>query len=180
MDSTLEIVKMTLKRINRNTRPNTEQSKRDYHFIGCYMKHQGKLSQKWHKESQVAARRAYQYYSIDHGDWTGLSPRKMAKMDRERFEELLRRREELKKGILLENDNITAPQSRETEGIIFDEEPSHVRSCETEEIDNVEELSHMTFTAPREGTEDPFWESVDLSFWGVPANPPTRRPAMNQ
>src|SRR5688572_5684286 len=78
---------------------------------------------------------------------------------------------------LLENDNSTASQSHETEGIIFDEEPSHVTSCETEGIDNVEELSHMTFTAPQEGTEDPFWESEDLSFYGVPADLPTCRPA---
>src|SRR5687768_14414548 len=108
MDSTLEIVKMILKRINRNTKPNSEQSKRDHHFMGCYLKHYGKLLQKWHKESQVAVRRAYQYYNIDHEDWEGSSPRKMAKMEREKFEELLRRREELKRGILLENDNITA------------------------------------------------------------------------
>ena len=90
--------------------------------------------------------------------------------------------------MLLENDNNTAPQSRETEGIIVDEEPSHVISCETEGIDNVEELSHMTFTAPRESIEDPFWEREDLSFYGVLADSPTRRPvdpltcrpAMNQ
>src|SRR4026208_1904871 len=167
MDSTLEIVKMTLKRINRNTKPNSEQSKRNYHFMGCYLKYQGKLPQKWHKESQVAARKAYQYYSVGHGDWEGPSPRKMAKMGREKFEELLRRREELKRGILLENNNNTAPQSRETEGIIFDEEPSHVPSCETEGIDNIEKLSHMIFAASREGTEDPFWESENLFFYGV-------------
>ena len=115
--------------------------------MGCYMKHHGKLPVKWHKEGQVAARRAYQYYSIDHGDWEGPFPRKMAKIGREKFEELLRRREELKRGILLKNTDNTAPQSRETEGIIFDKEPSHVTSCETEGIDNVEELSHMIFTA---------------------------------
>src|SRR5688572_7663825 len=114
--------------------------------MGCYMKHHGKLPFKWHKESQVAVRRAYQYYSIDHKDWEGPSPRKMIKMGREKFEELLRRREELKRGILLENaDNIT-PQSRETEGIIFDEELSHVLSCKTEGISNAKKLSHMTFT----------------------------------
>src|SRR5687767_315725 len=139
MDNIEEIVKLTLRRINRNTKINSQQSKRDHHFMGCYMKHHGKLPVKWHKESQVAARRAYQYYSVDYGDWEGPSPRKMAKMGREKFEELLKRREELKRGILLENDNNTAPQSRETEGIIFDEEPSHVISCETEGIDNVEE-----------------------------------------
>src|SRR5688572_23065714 len=98
MDDILEIVKLTLKRINRNTKINSDQSKRDYHFMGCYMKHHGKLPIKWHKESQVAARRAYQYYSIDHGDWEGPFPKKMAKMDWEKFEELLRRREELKRG----------------------------------------------------------------------------------
>src|SRR5688572_9029147 len=174
MEDIVEIVKLTLKRINRNTKINSDQSKRDHHFMGCYMKHHEKLPVKWHKEGQVAARRAYQYNSIDHGDWEVPSLRKMAKMGREKFEELLRRREELKRGILLENDNSTAPQSRETEGIIFDEEPSHVPSCETERIDNVEELSHMTFTTPQEGTEDLFWESEDLSFMEYL---PTCRPA---
>src|SRR5688572_11530959 len=120
MNSTLDIVKLTLKRINRNIKPNSEQSKKDYFFMRYYMKHQRKLPQKWHKESQVAARRAYQYYSIDHGDWKGSSLRKMIKMGREKFEELLRRREELKRGILLENMDITAPQPRETERIILD------------------------------------------------------------
>src|SRR5688572_30624774 len=72
--------------------------------------------------------------------------------------------------ILLENINITAPQSCETERIIFNEEPSHVLSCETEGISNAEKLNHMIFIAPREGTEDPFWESKDLSFYGVPAD----------
>ena len=79
--------------------------------------------------------------------------------------------------VLLENNDNTASQSRETEGIILDEEPSHVPSCETEGIDNVEELSHMIFTASQEGTEDLFWESEDLSFYGVPADLPTHRPA---
>jgi len=143
----------------------------------CYMKYYRKLPVKWHKKSQVVARRTYQYYSIDHRDWEGPSLRKMAKIGREKFEKLLKRRKEIKRGILLENDNNTAPQPRETEGIIFDEEPNHVQSCETEGIDNVKELSHMTFTMPREGTEDPFWESENLSFYGVPADLPTYRPA---
>ena len=43
MDSTIKIVKLTLKRINRNTKPNFKQAKRDYYFMGCYLKHQGKL-----------------------------------------------------------------------------------------------------------------------------------------
>src|SRR5688572_28447426 len=176
MNDIVEIVKLILKRINRNTKINSDQSKRDYHFMGCYMKHHGKLPVKWHKKSQVAARRAYQYYSVGYGDWEGPSPRKMTKMGREKFEELLRRREELKRGILLENNDNTTPQSHETEGIILDEESSHVPSCETEGINNVEELSHMTFTAPREGTEDPFRESGEHSFYGVLADLPTRRP----
>src|SRR5688572_5094657 len=141
MESNLDIVKLILKRINRNTKINSEQSKRDYYFIGCYMKHHRKLPVKWHKESQVAVRRAYQYYSVEYGDWEGPSSRKMTKMGREKFEELLRRREELKRGILLENNNITASQSHETEGIIFDEKLSHVISYETEGISNAEELS---------------------------------------
>ena len=77
----------------------------------------------------------------------------------------------------MEKDNATASQSRETEEIIFDKKLSHIQSCETEGINNVEELNNMTFTAPQEGTEDPFWESEDLSFYGVPADLPTCRPA---
>ena len=93
---------------------------------------QGKLPKKWHNESKVAARRTYQYYSVGIDDWEGPSPRKLGKMGKQTFKELLKGREELKGGILWKGTLTTEQQSRETEGTIMDGEPSHNQVYETE------------------------------------------------
>src|SRR6266542_1047891 len=54
-----------------------------------------------HKETQIAARRTYQYYSKIKGDWDGPSPRQFSKMKKSKFLDLLKRREEIEREILL-------------------------------------------------------------------------------
>src|SRR5688572_10250846 len=95
-----EIVGKTMQNIKENNKKNSKESKKNYHFIGWYLMNKGKLPRKWHNESKVAARRTYQYYSIGIDDWEGPSPRKFEKIRKQKFKELLKRREELKKRIL--------------------------------------------------------------------------------
>ena len=54
-----------------------------------------------HKETQIAVRRTYQYYSKIKGDWDGSSSRQFSKMKKSKFLDLLKGREELEREILL-------------------------------------------------------------------------------
>ncbi len=74
-----------------------------------------------HKETKVSARRIYQYYSKIKEDWDGPSPRKLGKIRKEKFWDLLKGREELEREILLAFSN---------------EVQSHV-------IEDHEEIEHM-------------------------------------
>src|SRR6266540_4193881 len=60
---------------------------------------------KMHNETKVSARRTYQYYSKIKEDWDGPSPRKLGKMRKEKFWDLLKEREELEREILLAFSN---------------------------------------------------------------------------
>src|SRR3989337_1705812 len=62
---------------------------------------------KFHPEKKLAHRRMYKYYKIGKGDWEGPSPRNFAKMSSTRFERVLKRREQLKRGTLLETEDVT-------------------------------------------------------------------------
>ena len=54
---------------------------------------------KLHKESQIGARRTYEYYSIRKGDWSGLSCRQFSKMTKFKYQlELAFRGEEFIEG----------------------------------------------------------------------------------
>ena len=66
------------------------QRKKDWYKIGEVMSRGHKV--KLHKESLVAARRTYKYYSVDHGNWEGPSPRELSKMNEEKFTRLLAER----------------------------------------------------------------------------------------
>src|SRR6185369_3409415 len=100
MEEKIRLFKKTMGMIKENTKKNTEKSKRDFYFIGWYLMNKGKLPEKWHNEGKIAARRTYQYYRTDIEDWEGPSPRKFEKMEKQKFKELLKGREELKGGIL--------------------------------------------------------------------------------
>ena len=66
------------------------QRKRNWYKIGEVMSRGHKV--KLHKESQVAARRTFKYYSVDSGNWEGPSPRELSKMNKEKFTRLLAER----------------------------------------------------------------------------------------
>jgi len=66
------------------------QRKANWYKIGEVISRGHKV--KLHKESMVAARRTYKYYSVDHGNWEGPSPRELSKINKEEFERLLAER----------------------------------------------------------------------------------------
>src|SRR6266542_617861 len=85
-----------------------------------------------HKETKILARRTYQYYSKIKGDWDGPSPRKLGKMRKEKFWDLLKEREELEREILLAFSNEV--QSHVMEG---HEEMEHMICHESTEVQDV-------------------------------------------
>src|SRR3990170_1621238 len=70
---------------------------------------------KFHPEKRFAHRRMYKYYNIGKGDWEGPSPRNFAKMSATRFERVLKRREQLKRGTLLETEDVTENTAETTD-----------------------------------------------------------------
>src|SRR6266540_748810 len=88
-----------LKEIRRNPMTERLQNKKRWYKVGKYLMQGNKL--KMHKETKVSARRTYQYYSKIKGDWDGPSPRKLGKMRKKKFWDLLKGREELEREILL-------------------------------------------------------------------------------
>src|SRR6266498_2655032 len=100
---------------------------------------------KMHKETKVSARRIYQYYSKIKEDWDGPSPRKLGKIRKEKFWDLLKGREELEREILLAFSNEV--QSHMMEG---HEEIEHMichRSTKVQDVmcqQQSGDLEHMT------------------------------------
>ncbi len=88
-----------LKEIRRNPMLERLQNKKRWYKVGKYLLQGRKI--KLHQETKVSARRTYQYYSKIKGDWDGPSPRKLGKMRKEKFVDLLKGREELEREILL-------------------------------------------------------------------------------
>src|SRR6266536_2236767 len=88
-----------LKEIRRDPMKERVQNKKRWYKVGKYLLQGKKI--KLHQETKVSARRTYQYYSKIKGDWDGPSPRKLGKMRKEKFWDLLKGREELEREILL-------------------------------------------------------------------------------
>ncbi len=88
-----------LKEIRRDLMREKLQNKKRWYKIEKYLMQGNKL--KMHKETKVSVRRTYQYYSKIKGDWDGLSPKKLGKIRKEKFWDLLKGREELEREILL-------------------------------------------------------------------------------
>ena len=63
----------------------------------------------------MAHRRIYQYYKIGKGDWEGPSPRNFGKMSATQFERVLKRREQSKRGTLLETEDVTVNTAETTD-----------------------------------------------------------------
>src|SRR6266508_3876044 len=88
-----------LKEIGRDPMKERLQNKKRWYKVGKYLLQGRKI--KLHQETKVLARRTYQYYSKIKGDWDGPLPRKLGKMRKEKFGDLLKGREELEREILL-------------------------------------------------------------------------------
>ena len=77
-----------LKEIRRDPMKERLQNKKRWYKVRKYLLQGKKI--KLHQETKVSARRTYQYYSKIKGDWDGPSPRKLGKMRKERFWDLLK------------------------------------------------------------------------------------------
>src|SRR6266540_3589744 len=95
----LSDIKQLLKEIKDEPMRQRKQNKRKWYKIGKYLLNGNKIVM--HKETQIAARRTYQYYSKIKGDWDGPSLRQLSKMKKSKFLDLLKGREEIEREILL-------------------------------------------------------------------------------
>jgi hypothetical protein len=91
-----------LKQISRHKKVGEEENKKRWYKVGRLLNEGEKMDR--HKETKLAAKRTYLYYKIGKGDWEGPTPRKLSKIPQYKFDKLLKRREESKRGTLLEND----------------------------------------------------------------------------
>ncbi len=95
----LSDIKQFLKEIKDEPMRYRDQNKKKWYKIGKYLLNGNKMIM--HKETQITARRTYQYYSKIKGDWDRPSPRQLSKMKKSKFLDLLKGREEIKRKILL-------------------------------------------------------------------------------
>src|SRR6266540_3704287 len=115
----LSDIKQLLKEIKDEPMRQRKQNKRKWYKIGKYLLNGNKIVM--HKETQIAARRTYQYYSKIKGDWDGPSPRQFSKMKKSKFLDLLKGREEIEREILLtfstlNQDHVTEDITAEDHG----------------------------------------------------------------
>src|SRR6266498_3632711 len=131
-----------LKEIRRNPMLEKLKNKKRWYKVGKYLLQGRKI--KLHQEIKVSARRTYQYYLKIKGDWDGSLPRKLGKMRKEKFWDLLKGREELERKILLAFLNEV--QNHVMEG---HEEIEHMICHRSTEVQHVmcqqqsEDLKHM-------------------------------------
>jgi len=107
-----ETIEETLKKISKNVKKNNKKNKKRWYRVGKVLTKDNKKI-KLHPEMKSSARRTYRYYGVNKEDWDGPSPRQLGKMRKEKFEEVLRRREQNRGETLLESTQTqpTAPQS---------------------------------------------------------------------
>src|SRR6266511_5414824 len=107
----LSDIKQFLKKIKDEPMRYRDQNKKKWYKIEKYLLNGNKLVM--HKETQIAARRTYQYYSKIKGDWDGPSLRQFSKMKKSKFLDLLKGREEIERDILLTFSNLKQDQVTE-------------------------------------------------------------------
>src|SRR6266540_7169002 len=95
----LSDIKQLLKEIKDEPMRYRDQNKKKWYKIRKYLLNRNKMVM--HKETQIAARRTYQYYFKIKGDWDGPSSRQLSKMKKLKFLDLLKGREEIERKILL-------------------------------------------------------------------------------
>ena len=95
-----------LQRISRNTKKCNERNKRNYYRLERRIE---KLNERVniHLEQKVSARRIYRYYKVKKEIWDGPSPREFGKINKETFNRLFKRREEIEEEVLLETAPLT-------------------------------------------------------------------------
>ena len=91
----LSDIKQLLKEIKDKPMRYRDQNKKKWYKIGKHLLNRNKLIM--HKETQIAARRTYQYYSKIKGDWDGPSSQQLSKMKKSKFLDLLKRQEEIER-----------------------------------------------------------------------------------
>src|ERR1043166_5989429 len=90
-----------LKRISKKSKKkNSLSNKKDHYKVEKYLIKKEKV--KWTREQLKGARRTYQYYNEDKGNWEGPSPRQFGKMIKEEFDEAFKGRKQRKGEALLE------------------------------------------------------------------------------
>src|SRR6266498_954499 len=95
----LSDIKQLLKEIKDEPMRYRDQNKKKWYKIGKYLLNENKMVM--YKETQIAARRTYQYYSKIKGDWDRPSPRQLSKMKKSKFLDLLKGQEKIEREILL-------------------------------------------------------------------------------
>jgi hypothetical protein len=142
-------IKKYLARISKNTKKDNKRNKKDWYQIGAYLTKGGKIK-KMHNMSKTGARRTYRYYRIGKGDWEGPTQRKFSKMNERKFNKVLRRRERLKGGTLLESSSVMVNTAEDIQ-----EEISHDRRSNNAHEEHV-------ITAPQDGAPGIQEEMFDL------------------
>src|ERR1044071_520368 len=108
-------------------RKSAEERKKEWYKIGKVLWRGHKLA--LHKESQVGARRTYEYYSQRKGDWSGPSCRQFSKMTRYKYGiELALRNEEF----LKENSPLNEGNLEETQVIYSEENAANLMTLSTD------------------------------------------------
>jgi hypothetical protein len=127
--STMSKIEKALKIIKKNKKEGNIKARKAWYRIGKYLCKGRKIEM--HKESKVGARRVYRYYRIGKGDWNGPSPRKFSKMNNEKFQQVLKGREQLKGETLLETGlDITAPTAGDTQEVVTCDNRRDSQDCE--------------------------------------------------
>jgi hypothetical protein len=107
----INIMEKLLKKISRHKKVGEVENKQRWYKVGRLLLKGETMNR--HKETKLAAKRTYIYYKVGKGDWEGPTPRKLSKIPEYKFAKLLKRREEAKRGTLLENDFPSDPISRD-------------------------------------------------------------------
>ncbi len=154
-----ERIQRALQLIKRNQgkAKTSEKLKKAWYRVGKAIHRGEKL--KLHPEKRLGHRRMYKYYKIGKGDWEGPSPRNFSKMSATRFERVLKRREQLKRGTLLETEDVTVNTA----------ETTHAESRrESHEREHVMEISDTTAPQGSElAQQGEALELDDLQDWDL-------------
>ena len=78
-------------RIHLNTKKNSIENKKNWYKVKKTLLTSTKI--RLYNEFKVRAKRTYCLYSVIKGNWNGLSPKQLSKMNRSKFDEMLEYRQ---------------------------------------------------------------------------------------